>query len=74
MIVTGTDISICKHAQIETQHALNRQERLPEWVAIPFSADLPDAGMNLGVLHCRWILYHLSHQGSPQNISYLYFF
>ena len=22
-------------------------------------------GSNLGLLHCRWILYHLSHQGSP---------
>ena len=21
-------------------------------------------GLNLGLLHCRWILYHLSHQGS----------
>ena len=24
-------------------------------------------GLNLGLLHCRWILYHLSHQGSPVN-------
>ena len=23
-------------------------------------------GSNLGLLHCRWILYHLSHQGSPK--------
>ena len=22
-------------------------------------------GSNPGLLHCRWILYHLSHQGSP---------
>ena len=22
-------------------------------------------GLNLGLLHCRQILYHLSHQGSP---------
>ena len=22
-------------------------------------------GSNLALLHCRWILYHLSHQGSP---------
>ena len=22
-------------------------------------------GLNPGLLHCRWILYHLSHQGSP---------
>ena len=25
-------------------------------------------GSNLGLLHCRWILYHLSHQGSPATI------
>ena len=24
--------------------------------------------LNLGLLHCRWILYHLSHQGSPSLI------
>ena len=25
----------------------------------------PTEGSNLGLLHCRQILYHLSHQGSP---------
>ena len=25
----------------------------------------PTQGLNPGLLHCRWILYHLSHQGSP---------
>ena len=25
----------------------------------------PTQGSNLGLLHCRQILYHLSHQGSP---------
>ena len=24
----------------------------------------PTQGLNPGLLHCRWILYHLSHQGS----------
>ena len=27
----------------------------------------PTQGLNPGFLHCRWILYHLSHQGSPSN-------
>ena len=27
----------------------------------------PTQGSNLGLLHCRQILYHLSHQGSPSN-------
>jgi len=25
-------------------------------------------GLNLGLLHCRQILYHMSHQGSPLNV------
>ena len=29
-------------------------------------------GSNLGLLYCRQILYHLSHQGSPIHFSYLY--
>ena len=37
------------------------QARILEWAAVPFSRDLP----NPGLLHCRLILYHLSHQGSP---------
>ena len=24
-------------------------------------------GLNPGLLHCRWILYQLSYQGSPKN-------
>ena len=27
----------------------------------------PTWGSNSGLLHCRWILYHLSHQGSPRT-------
>ena len=27
----------------------------------------PTQGSNPGLLHCRWILYPLSHQGSPQK-------
>ena len=27
-------------------------------------------GLNLGLLHCRWILYWLSHQGNPCDFSY----
>jgi len=39
------------------------QARILEWVAIPFPGVLPH--LNLGLLHCRQILYHLSHQRSP---------
>ena len=32
----------------------------------------PTQGLNSGLLHCRWILYHLSHQGSlcPSTLRY----
>ena len=29
---------------------------------------IPIQGMNPGLLHCRWILYQLSHEGSPYNV------
>ena len=28
----------------------------------------PIQGSNAGLPHCRWVLYHLSHQGSPRGI------
>ena len=28
----------------------------------------PTQGSNRGLLHCRWILYQLSHQGSPSKL------
>ena len=40
------------------------QARILEWVAILTSRLLPTQGSNLGLLHCRQILYPLSHLGS----------
>ena len=31
----------------------------------------PPQGSNSGLLHCRWILYHLSHQGSPRILEWV---
>ena len=60
----------------------SRQEN---WNGLPFpsSGDLPNPGIKPGSSalqtdsllfeppkkHCRWILYHLSHQGSPNKSS-----
>ena len=35
------------------------------WSELPFPSpgELPDPGSNLGLLHCRQIIYHLSYQG-----------
>ena len=41
------------------------QVRILECVTIPFSrGTFPTQGSNLGLLNCKQILYHLSHQGS----------
>ena len=41
------------------------QARILEWVAFPFSQGIfPTKGSNPGLLHCRQILYQLSHKGS----------
>ena len=43
------------------------QSRILEWIAIPFSKGIfPTQELNPGLLHCRQILYPLSHQGSPR--------
>ena len=42
------------------------QARILEWVVILFSRGIfPTKGLNPGLLHCRQILYHVNHQGSP---------
>ena len=42
------------------------QARILEWVAMPYSrGSSPPRELNPGLSHCRQIVYHLSHQGSP---------
>ena len=41
------------------------QAGILEWVAISSRVIFPTQGPNPGLLHCRWIIYHLSHRGSP---------
>ena len=42
------------------------QARVLEWVAISLLQGIfPTQGSNPGLLHCRQILYGLSHQGNP---------
>ena len=41
------------------------QARVLEWIAISFYRRIfPTQGLNLGLMHCRQTLYHLSHQGN----------
>ena len=31
---------------------------------------IPSQGSNPGLLQCRWVLYHLSHKGSPRTLGW----
>ena len=51
------------------------QAKILEWIAIPFSrASSQPRKSNPGLLHGRQILYHLSHQGSPDHTLYAVIF
>ena len=46
------------------------QARILEWVAIPVSRGSSQArDLNPGLLHSRWILYHLSHWGNWWSVE-----
>ena len=48
------------------------QARILEWVTFPFSRGIfPTQGSNPGLPHCGWILYHLSHKGSPRILGWV---
>ena len=53
--------------QILYQLSHKGSPRMLEWVAYPFSRDLPNPGIKLSLLHCRQILHQLSYQGSPES-------
>ena len=57
------------------------QARTLKWVAFPLLQGIfPNQGSNPGLLHCRQILYQLSHKGSPQRnfaccwLNFFFFF
>jgi len=56
-----TPLTVAHHAPLSIE--FSRQEY---WSGLPFPLQriFSTQGSNLGLLHCRWILYHLSHQGS----------
>ena len=42
------------------------QARILEWVAF-LQGIFPTQGSNPGLPSCKWIIYHLSHKGSPHQ-------
>ena len=47
------------------------QARILEWLAFPLSGIFPTQGSNPGLPHCKWILYQLSHKGSPVILEWV---
>ena len=47
------------------------QTKILEWVAFLSPWNLPNSEIEPGLLHCRRILYHLSHQGSPRILEWV---
>ena len=45
------------------------QARILEW-PVSSPGDLPDPGIEPGLLHCRQILYQLSYQGRPAHLHH----
>ena len=48
------------------------QARILEWVTVSFLGIFPTQGSNLGLLHCRQILYHLAAREEQPGVSFLY--
>ena len=46
-----------------------RRQECWSGLPLPSPRDLPDPGIESCLLHCRQILYHLSHKGSPTTSS-----
>ena len=64
---------------------LSNQDRILDWVARILALGqnigvdslsllqgiVPTQGLNPGLPHCRWILYQLSHKGSPRILEWV---
>ena len=78
VIVAESCLTLCNHTDCCPPgfpvHVI-LQTRILEWVAIAFSGGSSQSrDRTPGPLHCRRILYHLSHQGSPLSKSISIFF
>ena len=68
VVVAQSCPSLCDPMELpgSSAHEIH-QARILEWAAIPFSRGIADPGIKPRSLHCRQILYCLSHQGSLQT-------
>ena len=68
--VIQSSLTLCDPMDYTVHEIL--QARILEWVAFPFCRGIfPTQGLNSGLLHCRQILYQLSHKGSPRILEWV---
>ena len=66
LLCDPTDCSL----PVSSVHGIS-QARILEWVVIPLLQGIfLTQGSNLGLLHCKQILYHLSHQRSAPKMPW----
>ena len=74
VLVVQSSLTFCTpmdHSLLGSSVYWISQARIPEWVLSTSPGDLPNPGIEPGLLHCRQSLYPLSHQGSPICQLYL---
>ena len=70
-ILKGKKVKVTQSCLDYTVHGI-LQARILVWVAFPFSKGIsPTQGSNQGLLHCKWILYQLSHKGSLRILEWV---
>ena len=71
-LVPKSNASLCGPMESSVHGRL--QERILGWVAMPSSrGSSRPQGLYPALPHCRWILYHLNHQGRPDSAIVIYF-
>ena len=69
VLVAQLYLTLCDPVDCSPPAPLSMEFSRLEWVAIPFPGDIPDPGIEPGLLYSRRTLYHLSHQGSLYSIG-----
>ena len=68
--VSQSCLTLCDRMDCRVHGIL--QVRILEWVSCSLlQGILQTQGLNPGLPHCRQILYHLSHQGSPRILDWV---
>ena len=74
-LVTQSFLTVCNPVNCSPLDSSVRGDAPGKNTAVDCHAFLPGIfptqGLNSGLLHCRWILYHLSHQGSPRILKWV---